>query len=51
MCSSKYTGEHCEKCRDPKYAYPDCQDILADIYNEESDKNYLNRRQYNQNGY
>ena len=50
-CQDKYMGLLCDQCKDPQYAYPDCEDILADIYQEQSEKDYLLRRQYNQDGY
>lgn len=51
-CDDKYDGQFCEKCKNHKFAYPDCTNAQsADIYDAAVDREYLSRRQYSLDGY
>ena len=46
-------GDQCDQCKDPMYAYPDCDsELLSDIYiDNDDDLEYLDRSHYNEDGY
>ena len=50
-CDDKYEGLYCEKCKDPTMGYPDCDIPLFINGKELANLAFLDRSQYNADGY
>lgn len=54
QCDAKYAGRFCEKCKDSRFAYPDCdsEELSSDIYSSQKPSpDFMQRAKYNKGGY